>query len=71
MASFYQATLAEFLSQTDDHILARLTTEYAKRGYTSMYTDVTLTWNEISSPSAPHSNTAWRPTRMLTPGVSS
>jgi hypothetical protein len=44
MASFYQATVAEFLSQTDDHILARLTTEYAKRGYTSMYTDVTLTW---------------------------
>jgi hypothetical protein len=44
MASFYQATVAEFLSQRDDQILARLTTEYAKRGYTSMYTDVTLTW---------------------------
>jgi hypothetical protein len=44
MASFYQATVAEFLVQTDEHVLARLTTGYANRGYTSQYSDQTLTW---------------------------
>jgi hypothetical protein len=44
MASFYFSTVAEFLSQSQAQILARLTTEYANRGYTSQYTDQTLTW---------------------------
>ncbi len=45
MASFYHSTVAEFLAQTDDSVLARLATEYANRGYTSQYTDQTLTWD--------------------------
>jgi len=44
MASFYQATVAEFLSQTAEHVLARLSTGYANRGYTTQYADQTLTW---------------------------
>ena len=45
MACFYHSTVAEFLSQTDDSVLSRLATEYANRGYTSQYTDQTLTWD--------------------------
>jgi hypothetical protein len=45
MASFYHSTVAEFLSLTDDSVLSRLATEYANRGYTSQYTDQTLTWD--------------------------
>lgn len=44
MASFYRASVGEFLSQTEDHILACLTTAYASRGYTRQYSDQTLTW---------------------------
>ena len=44
MASFFQATVAEFLTQTNEHVLAHLATAYAKRGYTSQYSDQTLTW---------------------------
>ena len=44
MASFYQATVAEFLVQTNEHVLARLTTGYANRGYTTQYSDQTQTW---------------------------
>jgi len=44
MASFYHSTVAEFLAQTDEFSLARLSTEYALRGYTRQYTDQTLTW---------------------------
>ena len=44
MACFYHATVAEFLSQTDDTILARLAVGYAERGYTTQYADQTLTW---------------------------
>ena len=44
MASFYQATTAEFLSQTDEHVLACLTAAHAHRGYATQYTDQTLTW---------------------------
>jgi hypothetical protein len=44
MASFYQATVEDFLLQTDEHVLAHLTTGYANRGYTSQYSDQTLTW---------------------------
>ncbi len=44
MASFYRSSVAEFLSQNDEHVLARLSIEYANRGYTSQYSDQTLTW---------------------------
>jgi hypothetical protein len=44
LASFYRSNVSEFLSFSDGEILARLSTEYAKRGYTSQYTDQTLTW---------------------------
>jgi len=44
MASFYRATVAEFLAQTDEHALARLGVAYANRGFTSQYSDQTLTW---------------------------
>jgi hypothetical protein len=50
MASFYRATVAEFLSQTEEHVLARLSIAYANRGFTSQYSDQTLTWErDISS----------------------
>jgi Uncharacterized conserved protein (DUF2075) len=44
MASFYRATVGEFLAHTEEHILSRLATAYATRGYTSQYSDQTLTW---------------------------
>ncbi len=44
MASFYRSSVAEFLSISDGEILARLSTEYARRGFTRQYTDQTLTW---------------------------
>jgi Uncharacterized conserved protein (DUF2075) len=44
MASFYHSTVEEFLSQTNEHVLARLTTGAANRGYTSQYSDQILTW---------------------------
>jgi hypothetical protein len=44
MASFYGATVGEFLCRANEHILARLTTGYANRGYTSQYSDQTFTW---------------------------
>jgi len=44
MASFYRATVEEFLGQSDEHILSRLGIAYANRGYTSQYSDQTLTW---------------------------
>ena len=44
MASFYRSRVAEFLSISDGEILARLSTEYARRGFTRQYTDQTLTW---------------------------
>jgi len=44
MASFYQATVAEFLAQTDEYVLAQLTVGYANRGFTQQFTDQTLTW---------------------------
>lgn len=44
MASFYRAIVGEFLLQTEDHILACLAKAYAGRGYTSQYSDQTLTW---------------------------
>ncbi|MDR3774514.1 MAG: DUF2075 domain-containing protein, partial [Terracidiphilus sp.] len=44
MASFYRASVGEFLAQSDEQILARLAVSYANRGYTSQYSDQTLTW---------------------------
>ncbi|UWZ86373.1 DUF2075 domain-containing protein [Occallatibacter riparius] len=44
MPSFHRSTLGEFLSLSDEQILARLSIGYARRGYTSQYTDQTLTW---------------------------
>ena len=44
MASFYRANVDEFLAQTDQEILARLAISYANRGYTSQFSDQTLTW---------------------------
>ena len=44
MASFYQATVEQFLTQSNDHVLAQLQIAYARRGYTSQYSDQTLTW---------------------------
>jgi hypothetical protein len=36
--------VTDFLSVSEGEILAQLSTEYAKRGYTSQYSDQTLTW---------------------------
>jgi hypothetical protein len=44
MASFYKSSLGEFLAQSDEHVLARLGTAYARQGYTSLFSDQTLTW---------------------------
>ncbi len=41
---FYRANVGEFLDQSDEQILARLAISYANRGYTSQYSDQTLTW---------------------------
>jgi hypothetical protein len=44
MASFYRATVGGFLSSSEGELLARLSTAYANRGFTSQYSDQTLTW---------------------------
>jgi Schlafen group 3, DNA/RNA helicase domain len=44
MASFYRASVQDFLAQSEDHVLARMGIAYANRGYTSQYSDQTLTW---------------------------
>ena len=44
MASFYLSTVEHLLSQSPETLLAQLSTAYAHRGYTSQYTDQTLTW---------------------------
>ncbi len=44
MASFFRSNVSEFLSISDGEILACLSTEYARRGFTRQYTDQTLTW---------------------------
>lgn len=44
MASFYRSTVTDFLSISEDEVLARLSVAYANRGYTSQYSDQTLTW---------------------------
>jgi hypothetical protein len=50
MACFYRASVDEFLAQNEEQVLARLGVAYANRGYTSQYSDQTLTWaRDISS----------------------
>ncbi len=44
MASFYRSDVAEFLTTSDEQILARLSIAYANRGFTQQFTDQTLTW---------------------------
>jgi hypothetical protein len=44
MASFFRSNVADFLAVSEGEILARLSHAYASRGYTSQYTDQTLTW---------------------------
>jgi len=44
MASFYRSSVGDFLSLTDEQILARLSIAYANRGFTSQYAEQTLTW---------------------------
>ena len=44
MASFYRSSVQEFLTQNEEQILAQLGLAYANRGYTSQYSDQTLTW---------------------------
>ena len=44
MSCFYRASVGEFLAQNDEYVLARLSVAYANRGYTSQYSDQTLTW---------------------------
>ena len=44
MACFYRASVEEFLEQNEEQVLARLGVAYASRGYTSQYSDQTLTW---------------------------
>src|ERR1035438_6994625 len=44
MTSFYKSSVEEFLAQSDEHLLARLETAYARQGYTSLFSDQTLTW---------------------------
>jgi hypothetical protein len=44
MASFYRATVEAFLAQSEEHLLAHLAVAYANRGYTTQFSDQTLTW---------------------------
>jgi hypothetical protein len=45
MSSFYRATAEHFVSESEEHILAKLAVAYANRGFTRQYSDQTLTWN--------------------------
>lgn len=44
MATFYCATVAEFLKSPDEQVLAHLAIAYANRGYTTQFADQTLVW---------------------------
>ena len=44
MTSFYRSTIAEFLSQPAEHILAGLAFAYAQRGFTRQFSDQTIAW---------------------------
>jgi Uncharacterized conserved protein (DUF2075) len=44
MASFYKSSVEEFLAQSDLHVIASLGTAYARQGFTTLFSDQTLTW---------------------------
>jgi hypothetical protein len=44
MASFYRSIVGNFLSSTDETVLAQLEIAYAIHGYTRKFSDQTLTW---------------------------
>jgi hypothetical protein len=44
MTCFYRSSVDEFLAQTDEYVIAHLGIAYANRGFTSQYSDQTLTW---------------------------
>lgn len=44
MASFFGASVGEFLAISDGEILSQLSVGYANRGYTSQFSDQILTW---------------------------
>jgi hypothetical protein len=44
MASFYLATVEEFLKNSEGEVLAQLQSNYARRGYTTQYSDQILAW---------------------------
>jgi hypothetical protein len=44
MASYFRATLRDFLDTSDTEVLARLTLAYANSGFSRMHTDQPLTW---------------------------
>lgn len=44
MACFFRATVGDFLALDQEQVLARLGVAYANRGFTSQYSDQTLTW---------------------------
>ncbi len=44
MSSFYRADVENFLALSEEQLHARLQIAYAQRGFTSQYTDQTLTW---------------------------
>lgn len=45
MPSFYRTTVGDFLAQRNDQVLAQLAIAYAKHGYTSQFSEQTLTWD--------------------------
>ena len=44
MTCFYRSDVREFLSQTDEYLLAHLEVAYSNHGYTRKFSDQTLTW---------------------------
>ena len=46
MASFFRASLEEFLLLSEGELLSRLSVGYANRGYTTQFTDQIITWRQ-------------------------
>jgi hypothetical protein len=44
MTCFYRSSVDEFLAQTDEYVMAHLGIAYANLGFTSQFSDQTLTW---------------------------
>src|SRR5260370_1836302 len=44
MASYFRATLRDFLNTSDSEVLAKLTLAYANSGFSRMHSDQPLTW---------------------------